>query len=389
MPRWRIPLSDLAYGRSEEKAAIRVLRGRWLSMGPEVEAFEQEFASFVGSEHAVAVASGTAALHLSFLALGLGRGDEIIQPAINFVAAANMTLAAGATPVFADIVGFEEPTLDPDSVRRVMTPRTRAVIAMHYGGYPARMDELESICRERHLYLIEDACHAVGAHYRSRIRLEERMVGALGDIACFSFFSNKNLAVGEGGMVTTSSEDLARRVARLRSHGMTTLTWDRHRGHANSYDVDVHGYNYRLDEMRAAIGRVQLRKLKQNNRRRNELTAAYRRELNGMPGWTFAFGDYSGDSSCHLAVVVAPDRSARDGVVQRLKSAGIQSSLHYPFLPHFTAFRSYRSAGLDRSIAFAERSVTLPLFPAMKESEVEQICALLHSGERVKRGHGR
>jgi dTDP-4-amino-4,6-dideoxygalactose transaminase len=157
---WRIPLSDLSFGADEEEAVLRVLRSRWLSMGPEVQAFEQEFASLLNVKHALAVANGTAAIHLAYAAAGLGPGDEVIQPAINFVAAANMTMAVGATPVFADIIGLREPTIDPAEIERLITPRSKAVVVMHYGGYVCHMAEINALCRERGLLVIEDACHA-------------------------------------------------------------------------------------------------------------------------------------------------------------------------------------------------------------------------------------
>ncbi len=180
MSDWRIPLSDLDYGEEEKEAVLRVLASKWLTMGPEVQAFEREFAEFLGVKHALAVANATAALHLAYLALGLGPGDEVIQPALNFVAAANMTVAVGAAPVFADIVGLDEPTIDPQDIERKITPRTKAVVVMHYGGYLCRMSEISDLCRRRGLALIEDACHAVGARYLNPAdsTLHNRMAGA-------------------------------------------------------------------------------------------------------------------------------------------------------------------------------------------------------------------
>ncbi|MDP2896304.1 MAG: DegT/DnrJ/EryC1/StrS family aminotransferase [bacterium] len=379
MSNWRIPLSDLDYGTEEEAAALRVLRSGWLSMGPEVEAFEAEFAEFIGVKHAIAVANGTAALHLSYLALGLGRGDEIIQPAINFVAAANMTVAVGATPVFADIPGVQEPTIDPGDLEKRITSRTKAVVVMHYGGYLCRMAEICAICRRHGLALIEDACHAVGARYMDPEHRPPhgKMAGTLGDVACFSFFSNKNMATGEGGMVVTDRDDLAERLRFLRSHGMTTLTWDRHKGHASSYNVVSHGFNYRLDEIRAALGRAQLRKLRENNRLRGEIVASYRRQLAGLPAWTVPFADYFGDSAYHLMIAVVPDEPVRGKVVKALHEAGVQTSLHYPSIADFKAFRSFTADGLEHSRSFAGRTITLPLFPKMTEKQVEEISTLI------------
>ncbi len=378
---WRIPLSDLAYDDVEEEAALRVIGSRWLSMGAEVEAFEQEFAAFLGVRHAVAVANGTAALHLAYIALSLGPGDEIIQPAINFVAAANMTLAVGATPVFGDIVEISEPTLDPAGINRLITARTRAVVVMHYGGYLARMGEILQVCKEHGLLLIEDACHAVGATYINSDSKppHKKMAGNLGDVACFSFFSNKNMAVGEGGMITTNDDDLARRIRSLRSHGMTTLTWDRHRGHAHSYDVTTHGYNYRLDEIHAALGRAQLGKLKKNNERRKHLVREYKERLGVLPDWIFPFVAYSGDSAYHLAVLVAPDEDSRVRVAQALRNAKIQTSLHYPSIPQFKAFEAFRSDYVVNSRTYSRRAITLPLFPTMTAEQIEEICAVIVS----------
>ncbi len=376
---WYIPLSDLSYGADEEEAVLRVLRSRWLSMGPEVQAFEQEFASLLNVKHALAVANGTAAIHLAYAAAGLGPGDEIIQPAINFVAAANMTMAIGATPVFADIVGLGEPTIDPAEIERLITPRSKAVVVMHYGGYVCRMAGINALCRERGLLVIEDACHAVGASYEDQQGQPPhgRMAGALGDIGCFSFFSNKNMATGEGGMVVTDRDDIAKRLRLLRSHGMTTLTWDRHRGHASSYDVVANGYNYRIDELRAALGRCQLARLTGNNTRRGELVRAYRHALEGLPGWTVPFADYAGSSAYHLMIVVAPNHETRELAARTLKEAGIQTSLHYPHIPNFSAFAGLQAGALKISPEFAQRVLTLPLFPGLAESQVAEICSLI------------
>jgi dTDP-4-amino-4,6-dideoxygalactose transaminase len=368
---WRIPLSDLDYGSEEEEAALLIVRGKWLSMGAEVEAFEKEFAEHAGSKHAIAVANGTAALHLALLALGVGSNDQIIQPALNFVAAANMTVAVGAVPVFGDIISLGEPTFDPDEILRCFTPQTKAVVVMHYGGYFCRMADVLDICHIRGIPVIEDACHAVGARYC------EKMAGSLGDVGCFSFFSNKNMATGEGGMITTNRDDLALIIRAMRSHGMTTLTWDRHRGHADSYDVQLHGYNYRLDEIHAALGRVQLRKLQQNNEKRRRLVEEYKKQFADLRKWEFCLSGYHGESACHLAVVIAPDERSRSQAAEALRAARIQTSLHYPFIPQFKAFQSYPADNLAKSKAFAKRALTLPLYPGMTVDNVAEVSATI------------
>jgi dTDP-4-amino-4,6-dideoxygalactose transaminase len=373
---WLIPLSNLDYGEEETAAVMRVLQSKWLSMGTEVQAFEKEFAELLGVKHAFAVANGTAALHLSYLSLGLQAGDEIIQPAINFVAAANITVAVGATPVFADIISCKEPTIDPAEIERCITPKTKAVVVMHYGGYPCRMSQISAICQKHGLALIEDACHAVGARYLDTQKRfpHKQMVGNLGDIACFSFFSNKNLVTGEGGMIVTNRDDLAERLRLLRSHGMTTLTWERHKGHASSYDVVLHGYNYRFDEIRAALGRVQLKKLSGNNLLRQQIVEEYHRNLNLNSSWEIIFGEYVGDSAYHLMAIVAPNIELRTQVVASLKASGIQTSLHYPCIPNFPIFSKFSKDKLQHSQSFGQQVITLPLFPGMTASQVEKVC---------------
>ena len=201
--------------------------------------------------------------------------------------------------------------------------------------------------------------------------------GTVGDVGCFSFFSNKNLAMGEGGLVVTNRADLAERLRLLRSHGMTTLTWDRHRGHAVNYDVVAHGHNYRLDELHAALGRCQLRKLPGNNTRRRELAEAYRQALSALDRWIIPFADHPGEGAYHLSVVVAPDTDTRDRARRHLRAAGVQTSLHYPCVSGFDAFERFGAEGIDRSKDFASRAMTLPLFPTMTVDQVDETCRQL------------
>lgn len=379
MPIWNIPLSDIDYGREEMEAVERVLRGKWLSMGPEVESFESEFAAMQGARHAIAVSSATAALHLAFLAAGIGAGDEVIQPALNFVASANMTVACGARPVFADVVSLSEPTIDPADVAGLITAKTRAVIAMHYGGNVCRMAELQALCSERRLLLIEDACHAVGTSYHGEPgqAAHGKMAGSIGDVGCFSFFANKNMVTGEGGMVVTDRDDFAGRIRLLRSHGMTCLTWQRHTGHARSYEVVANGYNYRLDELHAALGRVQLAKLQRNNERRRKLLYSYRRAFDELEGWLMPFGTAIDFSAGHLMVAIAPTTEAREQAAERLKRAGIQSSLHYPCVADFKAFSGLDNRPLPVTRDFVSRAITLPLYPDMADDGPDKLCEVI------------
>ena len=346
-------------------------------MGGRTIAFEEKFAELLGCRHAIAVSSGTAALHLALLALGIGSeaGDEVIQPSINFVAGANMTIAAGAKPVFADIVSLSEPTIDPAQVEALMGPRTKAVMVMHYGGYPARIREIMRICRQRNVSVIEDACHATG--FRAA-ELDGAGLGTIGDIGCFSFFANKNMTTGEGGMVTTNSDELAARIRNLRSHGMTTLTWERHKARSSTYDVMANGYNYRIDDLRSALGLAQLDKLPKANERRQQLAAAYAEAIAriGRGKVEYVYGSAPTVGSAHLAaVLVDPDQ--RDQIRTSLAERGIQTSMHYPPVHEFSAFKRPRSFQLPRTRDFANAMITLPLHPGLDEDGVNEIVSTL------------
>ena len=369
-----MPLSDLVVDDELVAAARDTVASGWWSMGPRVQAFEQAFADFSGAEHAIAVTNGTAALHLALLACECGPGDEVILPSLNFVAAANTIGHAGATAVFCDILGAHDLNLDPEDVEAAVTPKTKAVLVLHYGGFACDMDAVTEIADRHGLVVIEDAAHAPGGTWRGR------MCGTIGRVGCFSFFSNKNLPVGEGGMIVTDDSELAARIRLLRSHGMTTLTWDRHRGHAHSYDVVAQGYNYRLDEVRAAVALVQLGRLEAGNAARARHAARYRELLDGVDGLVMPFGEVEdGTSSHHLAVVVLPEGVARERVRAAMKERGIQTSVHYPPIHRFSAYADGAGARrqLSRTEDVAERVLTLPLYPHLEDRQIEAVAEAL------------
>jgi dTDP-4-amino-4,6-dideoxygalactose transaminase len=370
---WRVPLADLDYGEEEEEAVLGVLRSRWLTMGAVTQSFEEAFAAQAGVRHAIAVSNATVALHLACLSLGIGAGDEVIVPSLTFVATANAVLYTGADVRFADIVALDELTISPEAIARQINSRTKAIVVMHYGGYPCRMAEIIELARQNHLAVIEDAAHAPGAS------LEGRALGAWGDVGCFSFFSNKNLSTGEGGMVITDRDDLAKRVRLLRSHGMTSLTWDRHRGHAYSYDVVDLGFNYRLDEMRSALGLVQLRKLAANNARRKGITQAYR-EAFRESGLGLPFATGGGEAAYHIFPVLLPEGTDRPGFIDQMRGQGIQTSIHYPPVHQFEYYRR-RYPGLSAPLTeqAGKREVTLPLYPGMDNLAVESVVKAVTS----------
>jgi dTDP-4-amino-4,6-dideoxygalactose transaminase len=370
-PAWVVPLSETTLGEEEARAAADVVRSGWLTQGARVAAFERAFAEMVGVPHAVAVSNCTVGLELAFGAAGVRAGDEVIVPALTFVATANAARRLGATPVFADVRSPEDLTLDPADVARKLTPRTRAICPVHYGGFAADMPALRRIAEAHGVALVEDCAHAPGA------RLGGVACGALGDAGVFSFFSNKNMTTGEGGMITTSREDLAARVRLSRSHGMTTTTWDRHRGHAFTYDVAAVGTNARLDEIRAAIGLVQLGKLAAGNAVRGERVAQYRARLAGVPGLAIPFAARPvGESAHHLFVVLLPEGTDREAVMTALRARGVQSSIHYPPTHRFSAYAS-SARTLPVTDAVAARLLTLPLFSTMTATQVDLVCDAL------------
>ena len=360
---WRVPLADVRLGPEEESAVLDVLRSGWLTMGGVTQAFEQEFAAFVGAKHAFAVTNATAALHLACMAVGLGEGDEVIVPSLTFVATANAVRYTGANVVFADIESEDWLCICPRSIEEKINERTRAIVVMHYAGFACDMPEILRVAKKYHLAVIEDAAHAVGAS------LDGKPLGTWGDVGCYSFFGNKNMTTAEGGVLVTDDDRLADKVRILRSHGMTTLTWDRHQGHASTYDVVDLGYNYRIDEIRAALGREQLKKLPAGNVRREVLVERYRKEFaERLPALGLPFSEKRGLSSQHIFPVLLPEGVDRQSFREALKADGIQTSFHYPPVHHF---RIYRQEGeeLWMTETAARRQVTLPLFPGMTDAQ--------------------
>ncbi len=369
-----IPLFDLRLEPEDIEAVTETLRSGWLTMGPRIEAFEAAFAARLGVTHAIALSNGTAALHLAMLAAGVVPGDEVIVPSYTFVATANAAIYCGATPVFADILGRERPLIDPTEVQRLITSRTRAVVPVHFAGYAAAADELADLCAARGIALIEDAAHApVGS-------LAGRSLGTIGLAGAFSFFSNKVLSVGEGGLLATDDDGVAARARSLRSHAMTTGTWSRHRGHADSYDVVGIGFNYRMDEPRAALASSRLGRLDEDVARRRALSCGYRERLRDVPGLILPFDDADVESSAAYVMPVMLERSSRRAEVRTVlrERHGIQTSVLYPAIHEFSAYRE-RMPGihLPRTELAAGSEITIPLFPHMTEDQQDRVVEAL------------
>ena len=373
---WKIPLFDPDLGAEEEQALVEVIRSKWLTMGERTAAFERAFAELTDAPVAVACSSATTALHLALAALGVRPGDDVVVPSLTFVATANAARYCGARPVFADVASLDEWNVDATTIERVLTPATRAIIVVHYAGYACDMPAIMELARRRGLVVVEDAAHAPGAN------LDGLALGTWGDAGCFSFFSNKNITTGEGGMITTRRTELAQTLRQLRSHGMTTVTLDRHKGHAFDYDVVSLGYNYRMSELNAALGLVQLKHLEARNARRAKLTQHYRELLASVPDVAVPFASSRGMPGVHIMPVLLPRTVKRFDIMTAMREAGIQTSIHYRPIDTFTDFVE---AGLGPSRALphtheiGERMLTLPLYPSMTESQVRHVCDTLEA----------
>jgi dTDP-4-amino-4,6-dideoxygalactose transaminase len=366
MPDPRVPLFDLRLAESEVEAVAETLRSGWLTMGPRTAAFEAAFAERLGVAHGVALSSCTAALHLAYLAAGVRPGDEVIVPALTFVATAAAVRHCGGVPVIADIVGPEDFGLDVASVAERITPRTRAVCAVHYAGYPAAVEAL----RDLGVPLIEDAAHAPVGRTAAGAPL-----GSVGLAGAFSFFSNKVLSCGEGGLLATDDDRVAAVARRLRSHAMTSGTWDRHRGHATEYDVVDTGFNYRLDEPRAALLLARLAGLDDDVERRRSLVRRYRSLLAEVPGVSVPYPDAAVDlSACYVMPVLVDE--ARDAVREGMLARwGVQTSVLYPSLTELTAYAGGRPC--PRAEDVAARELTLPLYPHLSEADQDLVVSAL------------
>lgn len=370
---WKVQLFKLNFDEQESQAVKDVVDSGWLTMGEKTIGFEEAFSAMLGEgSNSIAVSNCTAALHMALLALELKAGDEVIIPALTFVADINVVRLVGATPVLADCESYNDWNVSAKTIKAQITAKTKAVIVVHFAGFPCDMDEIISLCKAHNIYVIEDVAHAPGAKYKGQ------SCGTFGDFGCFSFFTNKNLSVGEGGMIVTKNSELAQKAKYLRSHGMTALTLDRHKGRAITYDVAQSGLNYRIDEMRAALGLVQLEKLSKANAQRKVLVERYVASLKGVPGISIPFLDLDNIKSVYHIFPILLDKAIdRVNLIGKLKEDGIQSSIHYPAFNTFTAFKDIGLNDCPVAEDIASRELTFPLYPTMTLAEVDLVVSSL------------
>jgi dTDP-4-amino-4,6-dideoxygalactose transaminase len=364
---WQVPLSAVRLTEADIEAATEVYRSGWLSMGPRTEELERAFAEYTGSGHCLAVSSCTAGLHLAMLGAGLGPGDEAVVPSITFVASANAVAYTGAKPAFAEIAAVDRPWLSPETAERAITPHTKAIVGVSYGGHPGEIEGLRELAEDRGLALIEDAAHGSGSW------LGDRHLGTFGLAGAISFSAGKNLGVGEGGMLLTDDGELAERTSLMRWHGVTRSIWERHQASTDSYEVAGLGFNYRIDDARAALARSRLSRLDDDNRRRDAIESVYREELGDLEGLSMLAAPPDSARVSHSIFAVVVDEGVdRDAFRDSLAQSGIQTSVHFAPVHRFEL---YVRSGADLPVAdaFAARAVSLPMFPEMEDGQQAQV----------------
>lgn len=366
-----IPLFDLNFDEMEEQAVLDVLRSKWISSGPKCAELEKNFSTMLGARHALALSNCTAALHLAVLVCGIGPGDEVIVPSLTFVATANCVRYAGATPVMCDIESLDRPVIDAQKIEGLITERTKAIIPMHYAGFPCNMDAIIRVAEKHDLKIIEDACHGPLSEYHGR------KLGTFGSIGCFSFFSNKNISTGEGGIVVTDDERLYEKMKLMRSHGMTSISYDRAKGHSTGYDVIDLGYNYRMDDIRASIGIAQLTKLKGDIERRQMVREYYLRHLCDCNEVIIPFADWNEISSSYIFPLVLRNggRERRDALRKYLSEKGIQTSVHYPPVHRFKIYEDFARKELPLTETYSDSEFTLPMYGKLTAEDVAYISS--------------
>ncbi|AIS31776.1 DegT/DnrJ/EryC1/StrS family aminotransferase [Methanobacterium formicicum] len=357
-----IPVAKPLIGEEEIEEVEKVLRSGFIAQGPKVAEFEEAFANYVGAEHAVATSSGTTALHVALLALGVGKGDEVITTPFSFAATGNCALYVGARPVFVDI----DPStfnLDPEGIEEVITEKTKAILPVHLYGQPARMDRIMEISQEHGIPVVEDAAQAHGAKF------QDQMIGSIGDMACFSFYPTKNMTTSEGGMITTNSSKLADQARILKAHG------ERER-----YQHSVLGYNFRMTDIAAAIGLVQLKKLNGFNQKRIENAEYLTEHLKGISCIESPFVSPQVKHVFHQYTVRVKD-GKRNDVMNYLNQEGIGTGIHYP-IPIYKQ-ELYQNLGYNDHWSETEKAasevLSLPVHPSLSVEELEKIVITLEA----------
>lgn len=369
-----IPVFKPSITKKEINSVIKVLKSGWLGLGPKTKEFEERFAEYVGAKFAVGLNSGTAALHLALNALEIGKGDEVIVPAITFVSTSHAVLYNNAKPVFAD-VNENNLCINIKDLERKITKRTKAIIPVHYGGHPCEMDAIQKIAEKRGIYIIEDAAHACGAEYKGK------KIGSISKISCFSFHAVKNLTCGEGGMITTDDKEIYDKLIRIRWLGISKDTWSRSvkaKIYAWQYWVTDLGFKSHLSDLAAAIGIAQLSRLDKLNEKRRQLVSAYNKGLSNLEGIILPKEGPGVKSSWHIYHIKT---SLRDELMAHLKACGIAPGVHYYPIHLHPYYSSYKSKCPVAEEVW-KKIITLPLFPDMKHTQISSVIKAVKNFSR-------
>ena len=365
---YQIPLFQLNFGEEEIQAVTETIRSKWISTGPKCEELENLFVNMLHVKYAVSVTNCTDALHLACIVCGFGPGDEVLCPSLTFAASVNCIRYVGATPVFCDIKGPTHINIDPVEIEKKITSKTKGIIVVHMAGFPADMDNIMDIAHRYGLKVIEDACHGPLSEYHGK------KLGTIGECAAFSFFSNKNISTGEGGMFVSNSEELATKAYLLRSHGMTTMSYQRAKGHATAYDIVDLGYNFRMDDIRASIGCVQMKKLQEDLIKRALVRQRYVEKLSQLDKIIVPFADHQGFVSNYIMpiVLINSTREKRDLIREKIHAAGIQTSVHYPAVHKFSIYKNIGGV-LPKTEYVSDNEITLPMYAKLTDNEIDTI----------------
>mgnify|MGYP003341755369 FL=1 len=367
----KVPFFSPWITTADKKAVSEALCSTLLTDGPKLRQFETAFAKFVGTKYAIGVSNATSALHLSLKSIGIGSGDEVIVPDMTFVATANAVVLTGAIPVFAD-VEKDSMNISVESIEQKITPKTRAILPVHFAGKSCDIKNIQRIARKNDLKIIEDCAHAIGAHY------EEKHLGNFGSAGCFSFYPTKNITTIEGGMVVTNSKDIAEYIMSARNHGLTKTLSQRYSiGKPWDYDMRESGYNYRLDEIRSSLGLSQLKRIKKINKLRERRFEYYNKRLKGIDHITTPSSSSKNDHAYHLYILkVEPNKKiSRDILFKKLLERGIRTSVHYKPLHMFSAFKKFRKnvVDLNNSSQLYDEIISLPFYPNISEKQQDYV----------------
>ena len=373
-PKIKFPAYEPWISDDDKKTVNRALGQSMLTLGPQLEKFETDFSKYSKAKYAVAVSNCTAALHLSLMALGIKQDDEVIIPDLTFVADANAVLACNAKPVITDI-NKDNFFLSISNIKKNITKKTKAIIPVHIYGQVCNIDEILDVAKDNNLKVIEDCAHAVGTFHKSK------HVGTLGSTGCFSFYPTKNITTAEGGMVITNSKQIAEKVRQLRSHGMTKSLKNRYSGeYPWIFDITEPGYNYRLDEIRAALGITQLKRIKKINELRKNASLYYYKNLQNIPGIILPDMVHDKSHSYHLYTirVKSPYKLSRNQLFKKLKDVGIRTTVYWMPIHMYTAYRKFtRSSNIKNTSTIYEEILALPLFPTITLKHQNKVIACI------------